>query len=250
MQNQENNMEMPLADNNRTFSDSNVSFSANNLENTDAPKSDLEAGVQYAGFFTRFAAFCIDSLIAGLLLLVVRFPMWMNMLSGTGSLLDTKVLFEFNIWDIIIYLLSCLYYILLTYHSGATIGKKLMRIRVVSGTGEKLTFFDVLYRETIGKFLCAAPADMGYVLIGLDKEKRGFHDMLCDTRVIYDFEVKKKQKEEASIQPSNYGYVAGSQKAADMEEQAAEHEMEKQEIAEQAATGQKAEEETGANKNW
>ncbi len=209
-----------------------------------------ENSVQYAGFFTRFAAFCLDSFITGLLLLVVRIPMLVDVLGGSNGLLSTKVLFEFNGWDIIIYLLTCLYFVTLTYYSGATIGKRLFKIKVISTDREKLSFIDVLYRETIGRFLCTVTMNMGYILVGIDKEKRGFHDMLSDTRVVYDFEVKSKKEgkkatkqkiseaetastenvdtekgnteivgaENArerrdSLAPSNYGYVPGSQKS-------------------------------------
>lgn len=196
-----------------------------------------ENAVQYAGFFTRFAAFCIDSFVAGMLLLVVRIPMLVDVLGGSNGLLSTKVLFEFTAWDIVIYLLTCLYFVVLTYNSGATIGKRLLRIKVVSTDGEKLSLVDILYRETIGRFLCTVTMNMGYILVGIDKEKRGFHDMLSDTRVVYDFELKttkqrkekdKKEKDSSeaivnteqkiekpvSMAPSNYGYVPGSQKNA------------------------------------
>lgn len=208
---------------------------------------DMNINVQFAGFFTRFAAFCIDSFIAGLLLLVVRIPMFVDMIGGSNGLLSTKVLFEFSGWDIVIYLLTCLYFVTLTYYSGATIGKRLLKIKVISIDGEKLSFMDVLYRETIGRFLCTVTMNMGYILVGIDKEKRGFHDMLCDTRVVYDlkgtFNKSNKKKEEdfvkktqdlpvvtsespdnekgenslknkpVSMAPSNYGYVPKGQKA-------------------------------------
>ena len=193
----------------------------------------------YAGFFTRVAAFCIDSVLVGVLLLAVRIPMLIDMISGEG-ILNSQVLFEFTGWDVIIYLLTSFYYIFLTYHSGATIGKRLLRIRVISINGENLSFMDIFYRETIGKFLSGVAMNMGYVLIGIDKEKRGFHDMLSDTRVVYDWEGSQKKQNEKQITekngvttvsnnyewmtkeqkmdkkriapPSNYGYVPGSQK--------------------------------------
>jgi len=164
---------------------------------------DMDINVQYAGFFTRFAAFCIDSFIAGVLLLVVRIPMLVDILGGSNGLLSTKVLFEFSGWDIVIYLLTCLYFVVLTYYSGATIGKRLLKIKVISSDGEKLSFLDILYRETIGRFLCNVTMNMGYILVGIDKEKRGFHDMLCDTRVVYDLEGKSVSKGEDKVKLQN-----------------------------------------------
>ncbi|MFR4625420.1 MAG: RDD family protein [Dorea formicigenerans] len=80
-----------------------------------------------------------------------------------------------------------MYFALLTWCTGTTIGKRLMNLRVVPADGnEKLSFVDVLYRETVGRFLCGISIWIGYIIVGIDKEKRGFHDMLCDTRVVYE----------------------------------------------------------------
>ena len=77
-----------------------------------------------------------------------------------------------------------------TYHTGTTLGKKALNLRVVRVDDERLTLLTVIYRETIGRFLCALILCVGYLLIGVDKEKRGLHDILCDTRVIYAKKVK------------------------------------------------------------
>ena len=50
--------------------------------------------------------------------------------------------------------------------------------------------FDVVYRETIGKFLSGVIMNIGYIIAGIDSEKRALHDILCDTRVIYAKRVK------------------------------------------------------------
>ena len=65
-----------------------------------------------------------------------------------------------------------------------------MNLRVVSAHHKKLTFLNVLYRETIGRFLSNFILGIGYILIGIDKEKRGLHDILSDTRVIYGKKIK------------------------------------------------------------
>ena len=56
--------------------------------------------------------------------------------------------------------------------------------------GEKLRLFDVVYRETIGKFLSGVIMNIGYIIAGIDSVKRALHDILCDTRVIYAKRVK------------------------------------------------------------
>ena len=126
------------------------------------------------------AAHLIDMLIVGGILLFARIPL----------ALEYRVLFSYTIKDIYLYLGGVLYYILLTYYTGTTLGKKLMNLRVVSETGEKLTLFNVIYRETIGRFLCSFFWGIGYIMAGIDGQKRGLHDMICGTRVIYEKRVK------------------------------------------------------------
>ena len=74
----------------------------------------------------------------------------------------------------------------MTYFTGSTLGKKCLRLQVVSSEKENLSFWDVLYRETIGRYLSSL-LGVGYLMMLLDREKRGLHDRLADTRVVYAF---------------------------------------------------------------
>lgn len=147
-----------------------------------------ENNVYYAGFFVRLAAAVLDELFIGIILFFVKIPMLILSVGGiTGSSLFSEVLFHFTIWDILFYILAKGYFIVTTYSAGATIGKKLLKVRVVSSDGRNLTIWNVIYRETIGKYLSGLLFCIGYIVIGIDREKKGFHDMLSDTRVIYNF---------------------------------------------------------------
>ena len=136
------------------------------------------------------AAHLIDMVIVGGILLFARIPLALLSLLLPTELLEYRVLFSYTIKDIYLYLGGVLYYILLTYYTGTTLGKKLMNLRVVAETGEKLTLFNVIYRETIGRFLCSFFWGIGYIMAGIDGQKRGLHDMICGTRVIYEKRVK------------------------------------------------------------
>ena len=145
---------------------------------------------EYAGFWVRLAAYVIDSIIVFFGLLFVRL-----FLSGIMSVLsDTwiggNILFHYTLKDILLYGFQVLYFILCTYLTGTTLGKRAMNLRVVSADGQKLTILNVVYRETIGRFLCRIYVGIGYIIAGVDREKRGLHDILCDTRVIYAKRVK------------------------------------------------------------
>ena len=73
-----------------------------------------------------------------------------------------------------------MYFILMTYFTGSTLGKKLFRIKVIASDARKLSLWTVIFRETIGRYLSKIIIYIGYVMMLPDKEKR----TLCD-RVIY-----------------------------------------------------------------
>ena len=63
------------------------------------------------------------------------------------------------------------------------------------------TSSNVVYRETVGRFLCSLPVNIGYIVAGIDSEKRGFHDLLCDTRVVYQKKIKAWMAQPGTVVP-------------------------------------------------
>lgn len=145
----------------------------------------------YAGFFVRFFAYLVDVVLVGAVLLGYKFTMWTLSLSSPDNFLVRNLLFEYSLADIISYGCIALYFILMTHYAGATLGKKLFHLRVISVDGSRLTWTNVIYRETIGRFLSEVILFIGYFMIAVDEEKKGFHDILCDTRVVYMHPQKK-----------------------------------------------------------
>lgn len=146
--------------------------------------------VVFAGFFVRMAAHLIDMLIVGVLLLFARIPLAAASIISSSDFMEHGILFAYSLKDIYLYIAGALYYVLLTYCTGTTLGKRLMNLRVVAADGRKLSFLDIVYRETVGRFLCSFFFGVGYIMAGIDGQKRGLHDMICDTRVVYEKRVK------------------------------------------------------------
>lgn len=144
----------------------------------------------YAGFFVRLAAYLIDLLIVGAAMLVVKLPVWITSIANPDNFLVRDFIFQYSIKDIVFYLMQVTYFILMTFFTGSTLGKKLFQIRVVSAEERKMTFFEVAFRETVGRFLSALILSIGYLVILVDKNKRGLHDILSDTNVVYYHERK------------------------------------------------------------
>lgn len=144
----------------------------------------------YAGFFVRLAAYIIDCILVGLALLVIKIPYFFVSIINPDIFIGRPILFKFSAVDIILYLLSLVYFVLMTYFCGATLGKKALKLKVIKQNKEKLSLTDVIYRESIGRYLSELIIFIGYIMIGVDSKKRGLHDILCDTLVIYDFDNK------------------------------------------------------------
>ncbi len=115
----------------------------------------------------------------------MRLPVWFTGIINPGNFLLRDFIFKYSVADILFYVLASAYFILLTYFTGATLGKRLFNIRVISVEERRYTFFEVVFRETVGRFLAKIILCAGYIMVGLDKQKRGLHDLLSDTCVVY-----------------------------------------------------------------
>lgn len=166
--------------------------------------------ISYGGFFARWAAYIVDSIIVAFALLVLKIPMAFAGLMNPELSLIRQVLFEYSVWDIFLYLLSVMYFVILTYSTGQTVGKRLFHLKVVSSDDQKLSLLNVIYRETIGRYLSSVILFVGYLMIGVDKEKKGLHDMLCDTRVIYACTMKYTYRYNSNLINQPYQNESGN----------------------------------------
>ena len=134
----------------------------------------------YAGFWRRAAALAVDWILSGLICLPLSALFWALKLYGIGN---NPVFFSYTGADLAHAAARAAYFFLLTAGMGATPGKRLLRMRVVSVTGAPLGWWDSIYRETVGRFLNGL-LFLGYLFAAADSQKRTFADRLCDSRVI------------------------------------------------------------------
>ena len=155
-----------------------------------------ETDTTRAGFGPRAAAFVIDRLLLFIALLIIRIPALISSLFG-GGVLSRTVFFRYSTLDILCWLLSAVYFVLLTWFTGSTLGKKVMHLRVVSDGDDPARFLDILYRETVGRFLSGILC-VGYLMCLADRQKRAFHDWLCGTCVVYEDVAFRRQSSAVS----------------------------------------------------
>lgn len=133
----------------------------------------------YAGFWIRVWATLLDSLfLVGVSLLIF------NPIRRALGVSDEI----FSLIDLLEILFDLLYMVLLTWWTGQTLGKVIAGIRVVSAHQARgnLTAGQVLLREVIGKMLSSLPFGLGYMWVGWNQRKQGWHDLIAKTYVVRD----------------------------------------------------------------
>ena len=139
-------------------------------------EEDIEINLEYAGFWIRFAAIIIDSIIALVAnsLIHLIFFSQDELFSLGWSAEDTLDI----AWQIIAIIAFWIGF-------GATPGKMLLRLQIVeSDTGGKIGAVDAIGRF-LGYLVSGLPLFLGFIWIAFDRRKQGFHDKLASTVVVH-----------------------------------------------------------------
>jgi uncharacterized RDD family membrane protein YckC len=138
------------------------------------------APMERASFFQRFFAFFIDSIILGIIngcisiINIQEFPLGLGeQVQGMWS----------AAWGIILFAIPAVYFIHAYSTNGQTIGKRAMKIKVVSINGEPLTLRNGILRS-LGYLLSAIPFYLGYLWSLGDVNRQAWHDKMAGTYVV------------------------------------------------------------------
>jgi uncharacterized RDD family membrane protein YckC len=123
---------------------------------------------RYAGFWIRFVAYLID----GILLSVVTSPIAFGI--GNAFILS------------VVYAVIFVAYFVLTamYLNGASLGKKLLGLRVANQNGTTPEPARIALRYLIGYPISGLIFCLGFIWIGFDGQKQGWHDKIFSTYVV------------------------------------------------------------------
>lgn len=141
--------------------------------------ASLVDGHQYAGFWIRFVAVVIDSLLVTVVQAVCGF--FLGLVGGSMAnedMLLVSVSFMFGS------VISIAYYVFFTGYCGQTPGKMALRIKVIRTDGSDISYGRAFLREAVGKFISALILFIGYLMAAFDSQKQGLHDRMADTYVI------------------------------------------------------------------
>jgi uncharacterized RDD family membrane protein YckC len=156
----------------------------------------------YAGLVTRAVAFVIDAAIVNTVAFAVgasaslalsvfgvsldELPSEVSIAIGAGGWFVLNVAYFAGSWTL----------------TSQTTGMRLMTIRVVGTNGARVSFRRSLQR-LIGMVIAALPLFAGYLLILVDDRRRGLHDRLAGTVVVFlteeERQVRRRPLREASI---------------------------------------------------
>lgn len=133
---------------------------------------------EYAGFWIRFAALLIDVVVISIVCFVP-----LSLIYGAEYWQGEQFIHGF--WDLLLsYVLPFVATIWFWMRYFGTPGKMALRLRIVDArTGGRLSL-----GQSVGRYfayiLSALPLALGYLWVGMDKRKQGWHDKLAGTVVI------------------------------------------------------------------
>lgn len=136
------------------------------------------ANLEYVGFWPRAGASLIDLILQLLIVMPVTYAIYGRLSSPNGS-------FFMGPADILVnYIFPAVAVMALWMRYGATPGKMAMSAQIVDAdTGEALTLPASLLRY-VGYFLSAIPLGLGFLWVGFDRRKQGWHDKLANSVVV------------------------------------------------------------------
>lgn len=126
--------------------------------------------MNYAGFWIRFAAALLDSVIILVLSMIAATVFSAVKLGTVGSIAQL--------------LLGIGYYVWFQSRTGQTLGKKVMKIKVVNGSGVTPSLGTFALREIVGKLVSSLILGIGYLMVAWDSKKQGLHDKIAGTYVV------------------------------------------------------------------
>jgi uncharacterized RDD family membrane protein YckC len=157
----------------------------------------MRASGRPAGFWARLGAYLLDQLVLIPLFVMVWFPVadalqWQRLPPEKPAEINNATLAKFGAdWTVwadraaLVYLpLFMLYDVLLNGTFGATFGKMAIGAQIRLLDGSRLTYSRAMLRwwaARLSQFILFG----GFLLIAVRADKRGLHDLLAGTKVIY-----------------------------------------------------------------
>jgi uncharacterized RDD family membrane protein YckC len=146
-------------------------------------------GRQFGGFWLRFVAVFVDGIILGVAAAIINIPFQL-MLAGMGATMTDPMAIlgsaigVFSIMIVLNMAIAMVYECWFVVNKGATPGKLILSLEVIRADGTRPGWGLAIGRY-FAKILSSWPTlYIGYIMAGIDDEKRALHDRICNTRVV------------------------------------------------------------------
>jgi uncharacterized RDD family membrane protein YckC len=145
----------------------------------------------YAGLATRTVAFVIDAAVVNVAAFIggASVTLALSIFGVSLDELPTAVAAAVGAAGWV--LLSIAYFVGSWMLTGQTLGMRFMTIRVVRLDGKAIGFGQAL-RRLVGMLIAALPLFAGYLLILVDDRRRGLHDRIAGTVVLFLTEEQRR----------------------------------------------------------
>ena len=133
--------------------------------------------VAYGGFWIRVLAYIIDGILLTIVYGIVARLLGIDIFESDWRHYDP-------LGNLLSLVIGWLYFALLeSSERGATVGKMVMGLRVVTSDGQRLSFMNATGRY-FAKILSAIILFIGFIMVAFTDKKRGLHDIIAGTLVI------------------------------------------------------------------
>jgi uncharacterized RDD family membrane protein YckC len=149
------------------------------------------AAVAYAGFWIRVVGWLVDAIILGVVGGVVQLTLVGSLITipqpQPGVVPDISsigpMMGRLGLASLVNIAIAACYEAFFVANLSATPGKMVIGVKVVRPDGSRVGLGRAFGRY-FAKLLSGIILCIGFIMVGFDSEKRGLHDMICDTRVI------------------------------------------------------------------
>jgi len=139
----------------------------------------------YGGFWIRYLALIIDGIVQAIPVLAIMIPMMFAATSSSSRITDIVAMSR-GIWiNLLSFCIGLLYESFFLVQYGATPGKMVLNLKVVTADGGRLSWGRAIGRHLAARYLSTyMTLFIGCIVAGFDSEKRALHDHIAGTRVI------------------------------------------------------------------
>jgi len=143
--------------------------------------------LEFAGFWRRFGAYIIDSIVLGAIFAFFEPLFWPDF----GKIFDIPTSFDSTVWliqveslaNIISFILSGIYFVIFWAWRGQTLGMMVAGVKVIRTDGSCVDINRGIIRY-LGYLVSIIPLFLGFIWIAFDARKQGWHDKMADTYVV------------------------------------------------------------------